>query len=505
MLAELPSMSAHGLAVNARPLRLRRAATWCAVALLAGSPLTTCETTPTFEPTAGLEGGAEALGLLVLRPDLADAQAQAARLTLRVDGVVAASVATGPGAPTLEGSVVVPVAAGEHRVRLEVATLAGVRQVEAVVDVSAGTVVVVGSDPGAAMLQVEPALRLGDDTIASIDRSAAGATQAVSPPLGPAAVPKIVALLADPGVAVVTPLAPLAAEEVDPALDALGPLVAAATPQAPGGIAAASAADSAYYSYCSCGRPVPDRDLTLRTKGGDALALRTDRHGLTLLRGDVIDSIDYGQGQRPRPRGYDYTIGDGGSRDAARAALRSGVPGEMLTAIMDFANDPGAGAEAELLAHLDHPDPVVYHAAALALGKLAAVDAAVAQAVEREIGLRAALLGEGYDVLRQIFVLGAMRRPSALPALVEATQSGAVEVRAEATWALGFLATDAALPALSSLAADPDVAVRVDAAIALARSRQPGAKQALERLASDPDGGVAALAAAGLGWLRAGP
>ncbi len=309
-------------------------------------------------------------------------------------------------------------------------------------------------------------------------------------------------MLADPRVAVVTPMAPLGAEVVDPALDALGPLVAAASPSAPGGVSAPHPADSAYYSYCTCGRPVPDRDFTLQIEGGAALSLRTDRHGLTLLRGDLIDGIDYGQGQRPRPRSYTYTAGDAGSRDAARAALQSGVAGEMLTAMMDFGDDPGAGAHAELLAHLDHPDPVVYHAAALALGKLAVVDAAVALAVEREVGLRAALLGGGHDVLRQLFILGALRRPSALPALVEAAGSGAAEVRAEATWALGFVADPAALSALSALAEDADVAVRRDAAIALARSRHLEARSALERLAGDPDGSVAGLGRAGLSWLR---
>lgn len=465
--------------------------------LLGPVALTTCESTPLVDVTAGVTAErAPSLdtALLLLRPGFADRATGPTTLVLRIDGDVAGQVNVEPGQAPLEGSLAIAVAPGRHELDVALLTLAGTRRSNVTLSLDAGVVVPLDLDEAGA-LQIQEAVRPGGDTLATVDRHDVGRGQARTPALGDDAVAALAAMLADPAVAVVTP----AACEPGP-VDALGPLVATPVPTLAGDAREPPYAEWSYYSFCSCGKPVPQRPLTLTTDGGQTLQLETDRFGLTLLRERTIASLSYGEGQRPRPRSYSYVAGEADSRGAALRALASGVPGEMLTALLDIAADPQAALRPQLMSLLDADDPVVWRMAALALGEFAQVGASAA--LEREAAHRVALLGAGVDVQRQIFVLGALRRPSSLPALIAAAGSAAPGARADAAWALGFVADDAGLPALMRLAEDAEPSVRRDAVVGLARLGDARAAGALRRLAADTDADVRRLAEHAGTWLR---
>lgn len=450
--------------------------------------------------------------------------------SLRVDGETVAEL-TLPAAPeALEGAATWSLAADDRPVQLAVdvrrdgVLLRGrtlgltpedgqVHRLEARLDGRGAVVLTPGQDG-----------RLQAEVGATVDYRDTARGQAWLPRLGPQPAAAVAAILADPAIAVLTPVA-----ASHSSADTIGPLVAfrpvarEATP-APTAVASAtaperrapdplaaptlagdSAASSAavthiarpapaarraetrdaqavipawmrYYSYCTCGKPVTDQPYTLTTASGRRQEGRTDRHGMVLSRALDVESLNFGPSQRARTRSYAFIEGNPDTRVSMLRALDSADPNEALTAMLDLRAQPLPEARDKLVALLAHPSPVFWRNAAMTLSFYSD-------------GPEAALAAMGprpeTTAVRRLTTLGALRHPSAVDELADALADGDTEAKVEAAWALGFIGHPRGLEPLLNAARDASPGVRAEVALALGRIADAAAIETLEQLQGD--------------------
>ncbi|GMV41723.1 MAG: hypothetical protein AMXMBFR64_34390 [Myxococcales bacterium] len=238
-----------------------------------------------------------------------------------------------------------------------------------------------------------------------------------------------------------------------------------------------------YYSYCDCGRPAPDRAYTLTSPDGRTLKGMSDRHGFVLVPRAGEGRLDFGPTQRPRPRGYAYVAGDPATHEAMLQALGASDANTILTALLDLRTEPLPEAYHPLVGLLEHAELSVRLNAAVALSRYG--DEALAPLV----ACRVARLSHG-DAASHVETLGALRHPSAVPALLPLLDADDVAVRTAAAWALGFIGDPRALTPLEWALSDPDAAVRAEAALAVGRIGAFGTLEALEAMLDDGSAAV---------------
>lgn len=233
-----------------------------------------------------------------------------------------------------------------------------------------------------------------------------------------------------------------------------------------------------YYSYCDCGRPAPDRAYTLTSPDGRTLKGMSDRHGFVLVPRAGEGRLDFGPTQRARPRSYAYVAGDPATHEAMLQALSASDANTILTALLDLRAEPLPEAYHPLVELLEHAELSVRLNAAVALSRYG--DEALAPLV----ACRVARLNHG-DTPSHVEILGALRHPSAVPALLPLLDADDVAVRTAAAWALGFIGDPRALTPLEWALSDPDAAVRAEAALAVGRIGAFGTLEALEAMLDD--------------------
>lgn len=232
-----------------------------------------------------------------------------------------------------------------------------------------------------------------------------------------------------------------------------------------------------YYSYCSCGRPAPDRPYTLTLPDGRSLRGTSDPYGFVVVARGGAGSLDFGPTQRPRPRAYAFEPGDPALHATMLAALSSNDTNTVLTALLDLRDEPLAEATETLVTLLDSPEVSLRLNAALALVATPGVD--LGSLVRR----RLATLDD--DPLAALPVLGALRQPAALDAVLLRLDADDAAVRAAAAWALGLIGDPRAIGPLEWALSDPDSAVRAQAALAVGRIGSYGSLDALEGMLVD--------------------
>ena len=170
-------------------------------------------------------------------------------------------------------------------------------------------------------------------------------------------------------------------------------------------------------------------------------------------------------------------------RPAGRKTLLAVAGAAMLVAVPTAALHPWTVGprEAELVARLDAPDPLVRRAAVWSL------------VARGSTGARVALVARLHDpdpATRGVAAwgLGKLGDRAALEPLVAALHDGDAHVREMAVLALGDLHDPRAVPALVPLAADPEHGVRSVMTVALREIQGDAAAAALARLLrTDPD------------------
>lgn len=246
-----------------------------------------------------------------------------------------------------------------------------------------------------------------------------------------------------------------------------------------------------YYSYCTCGKPVTDRAFTLtgRKANGEPVQIagRTDFFGMVLAPGVHDAGVHFGRGQRARKRSYAFVAGTEQSRHDMQNALQHADPNEVLTALLDLRREPLPSAKDGLIQLLDADNEVVWRNAAVTLSYFDDVDGLVAEYADR-------LFDGAKNAEKSTFILGALRRHTALPALHIALRSDNAALRKIAAWAVGFIAANEGVTLLTRLAVDPNSTVRAEAAYALGRIGDRRALPTLEALLSDQEPIVAAAA-----------
>lgn len=210
---------------------------------------------------------------------------------------------------------------------------------------------------------------------------------------------------------------------------------------------------------------------------------RSDRFGMVLVRGAGEATIDFGKSQRPRSRSYRFEPGAPGTHRAMVQALSEADTNIRLTALLDLRREPVPEAREVLEALLDDETLAIWLNAATTLSLYDGIERVVAERVER--------LRRGEDPARQIVILGGLRHPAAVPALVERLSSPDAELRARAAWALGFIGAATAIEELERLTGDASAEVRAEAALAIGRIGGYGSIPVLEGLASDDSAAVA--------------
>ncbi|MEP6687966.1 MAG: HEAT repeat domain-containing protein, partial [Gemmatimonadales bacterium] len=219
-------------------------------------------------------------------------------------------------------------------------------------------------------------------------------------------------------------------------------------------------------------------------------------------------------------------------RPAGRRTLLAVAGAAMLVAVPTAALHPWSigPREADLVARLDAPDPLVRRAAVWSLaarGSSGARTALVARLHDSDPATRgvaawglgklgdraalAALVAALHDADAQVremavLALGDLHDQRAVPALVPLAADPEHGVRSVMTVALREIQGDAAAAALARLMrADPDPHTRVMAVTALAQFQSPGRRAALESALSDTAADVRSGAAWALEKIGAGP
>lgn len=218
-----------------------------------------------------------------------------------------------------------------------------------------------------------------------------------------------------------------------------------------------------YYSYCTCGKPVPDRQYTLSTKDGRTFEGKTDRFGMVLHPGVMGGRIDFGKGQRQRERGYPYQPGTAEMHAAMLANLGSSIAKDQLTALLDLRKEPLEDARETLEALLDHPEQVAWLNAAVTLSHYAEIDGVV----HGRLAILETLTDDA-AISRELAILGALRHTAAGPPLAGFLVSTSADHRALAAWALGFIGQESGRAPLAAALGDdvPSVVTEVKAALA---------------------------------------
>ncbi len=250
-----------------------------------------------------------------------------------------------------------------------------------------------------------------------------------------------------------------------------------------------------YYSYCSCGKPVRHHPYTATLADGTTIRGRTDLFGMIVLRLDQpVKRLDYGRGQRPRPRTYVFERGSEATHRAVLAALESADFQVQLTALLDLRREPLEAARPRLIAMLEAPEQHRWLNAAVTLGFYRGNEELVASHLAR-------LRDPGQDQIKETLILGALRHPMAARALLDELEQPRADLRQMAAWALGMLSHGRAFAPLRALLSDPVPAVRAEAALALGRLRSMTALGTLLDLQADPEPEVAERATEALDVL----
>lgn len=218
-----------------------------------------------------------------------------------------------------------------------------------------------------------------------------------------------------------------------------------------------------YYSYCTCAKPVAYADYTLTTTDGRVVQGRADRYGMVVLtRGDVA-SIDFGETQRRRDRAYAWAPGDASMHYQLMSSLVSDGANDVLTALLDLRDERLDEAYPALLDLLEHEELSLWLNAAVTLSYYD-IDEVVADTL-------AQLAADSGDAEKLVMMLGAFRRPAAVPALLELLENSADrDLQARVAWALGFIASPEAAAALREAAIhSPSPITRDEAVHALGR------------------------------------
>ena len=219
-----------------------------------------------------------------------------------------------------------------------------------------------------------------------------------------------------------------------------------------------------YYSFCDCGKPVPDKPYTLTTRDGHAYEGRTDRFGMVLLAGvdRATSEIDFGRAMKPRTRSYVFDRSSPATHAAMLAELGSEIVNDQLTALLDLRRLPLEDAREILVALLDHPNPVTYLNAAVTLSYYPSIaDVVSARASVLEVA------SDSPTIERELTILGALRHPAAVPRLAGWLVHQDPALRSLAAWGLGFNASRAAMKPLEGALKEtnPEVLAEVQAAL----------------------------------------
>lgn len=453
--------------------------------------LATCETIddPTLQTQAP---DAKRIALLAFDLDAIAAVEPHADVSLEVDGVVVARVGLETEAGTLQGRVAWPLTPGAHRVSLILRSDRSNSRGDLGLILDADDVVGVRVErvDDTLNLQLVDRAHVSSDSGVTVDYRGDARPQAWQQRLGDAPLVRVAAMLADPQLSVVTPVTVNRA-----GVDGIGPLVAwqptRETLRPPPLVVPALIR---LYTYCTCGKPVPRRHFTLRTRAGEELQGRTDAFGLVHVRGAELASINYGRGQRKRKRAYAFHRGESESRANILRAIESSDPNEALTGLLDLRNEPLPAARKRLHRLLDHPNEVLWRNAGIALSHY--------DDLREEIAGRVRLLNRGIDAPRQLFLLGALRRPAGIGAVMSRIQHPTAQVRRMAAWALGFIGHRDGVSGVRQLLTDEDASVRAAAALALGRCGDSAGIEALETMQEDPNPEVQRRAAEGITLLQ---
>ncbi len=206
----------------------------------------------------------------------------------------------------------------------------------------------------------------------------------------------------------------------------------------------ASASDLiAYYSYCTCGRPVVNHAYRLTAPDWRELRGVTDRFGMILVQELETARVDYGASMRPRSRSY--TLGS--NADDARRDILNALSGEhssararvndQLTALLDLRRIPLEEARSILVGMLDHGNSVIWRNAAVTLSYYGSLDEVVAHHTERLA--RADVAGNADDALRHLTIVGALRDPASVSVLSGWLTHEDAMMRQVAAYSLGFI------------------------------------------------------------------
>jgi hypothetical protein len=253
---------------------------------------------------------------------------------------------------------------------------------------------------------------------------------------------------------------------------------------------AASAVDFiSYYSYCTCGRSVVNHAYRLRAIDGRELDGQTDRFGMVLVRNVKHAQVDYGPEMKDRTRSYEFVADSQKMHTYILSALTleqgpsKARINEHLTALLDLRRMPLEEARGDLVAKLDHPNPVIWRNAAVTLSYYADIDDVVQYHAERLASPEVKRDSEA--VLRHLTILGALRNAAAVPVISAWLTHTNTAVRQVAVYGLGFIGHTSSLQALHALADDADPVVRAEVALALGRIGSDSSLQVLDTLRSD--------------------
>jgi|GEM_PF-2498581 len=477
-------------------------------------------TVPAAAMPSDREPGAESTPLEATGAELLIDGKRVARIEVPSDGAMFEGHAAWQVPPGQDVTVEVELVGRGQHVRSKPLTVRA--DADSVIQVKASR----GED-GKLNVAVENVAQLATEDGASVDYAKTNLPQARLPSLGAGPARALFAMLRDPQVAVVTP----EAAHPDPQ-NHVGPLVAFApireveqrrkpTTERPAPEATTQATRAAveqrkpheteadspaatpskavpahirYYSYCTCGKPVTNRYYLLSgERAGEPIRVsgHTDWFGMLLVRDVDSASAFFGKGQRARKRHYNFVPGTEKTRHNILDALKHADPNDILTALLDLRTEPVPAAKDALVAMLDRDNEVIWRNAAVTLSYFDDVDDIVARYV-------AELSQLGPNTEKAAFILGALRRPSALAALDIALKSENAELRRIGAWSVGFIAHEAGRSLLVNMLADPNPQVRAEIALALGRIGPRDAAgnnvdetlEALEALMGDADRSV---------------